>query len=126
MDQCSVIDFVNVVLVLEYSRHLRQWSFPEDDPSETDTREANQDRNQGKPTLGADLFTRMRGVRHLRFRHNRSFVRTFSGNSSRLTMRYRRQHSHGRFKRVLEHVDVLMREYRAHRIGHTDKTTDRR
>src|ERR1044072_1304108 len=126
MNQCRVISLVNVVLVLEYSWHRHQRSLLEDHPSETDPRETNQDRNQSKPTLRRNLFTRMRGVRHVLSGHNYSFVRTLSGNGNRLAMCRRRHRSHRRFKRVLEYVNVLMRECRTQRVRHTDKTTDRR
>src|ERR1041384_8560898 len=108
MYQCSVINLVDVILVLEYSRLWRQRSFLEDPPAETDTRQANQDRNKSKPTLGTNLFTRMRGVRHFLRRHKRSLVRAFGGSSSRgLAMCCRRDRSHGRFQRVRADGPVL-------------------
>src|SRR6185369_10891187 len=120
MNQCSVVNLVNVVLVLEYPWHLRQRSFLEDDPSETDTREANQDRNQSEPTLGTNLLTRMRGVRHFLRGHKRSLVRALGRNSSSgLAMCRRWYRSHGRFKRVLEYVDVPVCEHRTHRVRQT-------
>src|SRR4029079_19409209 len=121
MNQCSVINLVNVVLVLEYPWHLRQWAFLEDHPSETDTRETNQSRNQSKPTLSTDLFTRMCGVCHLLRRHKGSFVRTLSRNSGGLAVCRRWYRSHGRFKSVLDYVDVLMRECGTHRVWHADE-----
>src|SRR3979411_1708019 len=64
MDQGRVVYLVNVILVLEYSRHLQQWSFLKDDPTGCNAAGCDQYRNEGEQTFlpyffcGARLNTR--------------------------------------------------------------------
>src|ERR1700737_1738062 len=60
MDQGRVVDLVNVVLVLEYSGHLQQWAFLEDDPALCDAAGSDQHRNEREQPFLPYFFCRAR------------------------------------------------------------------
>src|SRR5688572_8259655 len=59
IDNRSVVNLVNVVFVLQNSRHLEQWPFAEDEPTDSDSQQGNQDRNDRQDPLHSHFFRRV-------------------------------------------------------------------